>query len=296
MNCLFTMKIRFKITIMILLSSILLFSTYSLEASVNDEPGDTRELNSDSTPPIIIFNTTLMSSENIIQILVYDAESNLSEVTILGDPFNLTAAENTFNVTWSYVNYILNPPPLSKGGETINPPADANTLNANISTDLFVEGDHNSLEVDAENEELLASTSTITFCNTYECWGRGGGHSNVLPETTLNGEVGVPIIHFDATGYYCCGNIIPEIIPNGAVIVNSIIDVAIDGSLLTVELETSDGNWHKSAVALDPDVHLNCLEDCDDCTCPTDVSVAPIFLGLLAITTVIILLKRKRKT
>ncbi|MHA1202517.1 MAG: hypothetical protein ACTSQ4_08350 [Candidatus Heimdallarchaeaceae archaeon] len=284
------MKIRFKIAIILLFISLFLSSTYSLKATVEDKPSPIRGLNADSTPPIIIFNITQMSTDNIIKILVYDAESNLTEVTPLG-------STSSFNVTWSYLNYTLFPPPLSKGGETIPAPTEpeANTFDADVSTDLFVVGEHNNITVDAENEELLASTSSITFCNSYECWGRGGGQTSALSETTLNVREGVPLIHFDLTGYYCCGCIDIEIIPNDAEIVDVMRGLIADDTILVVEVTTTGGDFYKSALVLDPEVTLESIIGCEDCTCPTDISAIPGLIALLSVATVIILLKRKRK-
>lgn len=291
------MKIRFKIAIIILFISLLLSSTYSLTATVEDKPSPIRGLDADSTPPIIIFNITQMSTDNIIKILVYDAESNLSEVTPLGYPFDLNSSASTFNVTWSYLNYTSFPPPLSKGSETIPAPTEpeADTFDADVSTDLFVVGEHNDITVDAENEELLASTSSITFCNSYECWGRGGGQTSVLSETTLNVREGVPLIHFDLTGYYCCGCIDIEIIRNDAEVVDVTRGLIADDTILVVEVTTAGGDFYKSALVLDPEVTLESIVGCEDCTCPTDMSAIPSLFALLSVATAIILLKRKRK-
>lgn len=291
------MKIRFKIAIIILFISLLLSSTYSLTATVEDKPSPIRGLDADSTPPIIIFNITQMSTDNIIKILVYDAESNLSEVTPLGYPFDLNSSASTFNVTWSYLNYTSFPPPLSKGSETIPAPTEpeADTFDADVSTDLFVVGEHNDITVDAENEELLASTSSITFCNSYECWGRGGGQTSALSETTLDVREGVPLIRFDLTGYYCCGCIDIEIIRNDAEVVDVTRGLIADDTILVVEVTTAGGDFYKSALVLDPEVTLESIVGCEDCTCPTDMSAIPSLFALLSVATAIILLKRKRK-
>ncbi len=292
------MKIRFKIAIILLFISLLLSSAYSSKATVEDKPSPIRGLDADLTAPIIIFNITQMSTDNIVKILVYDAESNLTEVTAIGNPFNLNSSTSTFNVTWSYINYTTFPPPVSKGGDTLPAPTEpeANTFDADVSTDLFVVGDHNNITVEAENEELLASASTITFCNSYECWGRGGGQNSILSETTLNVREGVPIILFDLTNYYCCGCINTEIIANGAEIDGS-SKYFVDGDkIFVVQVVTVGGDVYKSALVLDPEIILESFTGCEDCSCANaDTSTIPSIFALLSVATAIILLKRKRK-
>lgn len=300
MNCLFTMKIRFKIAIILLFISLLLSSTYSLEATVEDKPSPIRGLYADTTSPIIIYNITQMSTDNIVKILVYDAESNLTEVTAIGNPFNLSSSAGTFNVTWSYINYTTFPPPVSKGGETLPAPTEpeANTFDANVSTDLFVVGGHNNIEVDAENEEGLSATASVTFCDTYECWGRGGGDINNSPQSSIDRIVGVPIIHFDLTDYFCCGCVSFEVLQNGASVLDFTYDVqTIDENnlLYTVELNMQSGAVHKSAIILDPAIYVvDTGSNCDDCTCPTALSSLPIIIGLFTIS-IILTIKRKKK-
>lgn len=311
------MKLYFKHGILIIV--ILLLSTcYFSEAKTENESKEIKYSDTDISPPVIIFNVSLMTSQNIVQILVYDAESNLTQISfeLVDSPNYLNSSENTFNVTWSYVDYSVVTPPLSKEtvpAPTLPPPNDEpNTAVANISTDVFVVGIHNEIGVDAENEEGLISSSILSFCDSYECWGRGGG-GNVHEEQIMDLEflLGVPVIYFDLSGYFCTGCLDAWVDPYGATLLltNTLpsIHVSLTPDLkyyqLHVEALTIDGYWHNSSVILDPDITgslTGCcdFQDCDIETCPycdsSPISFISVFAGII-ILTIVVSIKRKRK-
>lgn len=182
-----------------------------------------------STPPVIIFDLSDMSSTGILRIKVYDNETNLSEVSVYWNTTKLNSSDPWFTITWSYVNYTDSNTPLSVKNEDSEssfddtaPDDSSNTYDAVIDVDeVFLPGDHNSIGVEAENFDGTTSFTTTSFCNTVDCWGRGGGSYTVdTPTNVVEAQTSIPIMVFDMTGYYCCGYIEPVIEPNGNPIVN----------------------------------------------------------------------------
>ena len=115
---------------MIIITFLMLSFSYLSKAKIDDKPGTIR-LNTDTSAPIIIFDSSLMNTTDyVFSIHIYDAESNLTRLNSTGSnmKFLNSSDPTTFNVTWEYVNYTLFPPLLSKNrGDIPTPEDEANT-------------------------------------------------------------------------------------------------------------------------------------------------------------------------
>ena len=259
-----------------------------------------------STPPVIIFDLSDMSSTGILRIRVYDNETNLSEVSVYWNTTLLNSSDPWFNVTWSYMLYTDSNITLSVKNEDSEssfddtaPGTSSNTYDAEIAIDdVFLPGDHNSISVEAENLGGNAAASTTSFCYTEDCWGRGGGSLTVdTPANTFEAQTGIPIMVFDMTGYYCCGYIEPIIEPNGNPIVNFTVSYSETENMLSMTVLTENGYFYKSAIILDDTIDLN-LFGCRDCTCPIETSgylFITVLSSIFILATILILRKRKSK-
>ncbi|MBY9001375.1 MAG: hypothetical protein KGD64_10695 [Candidatus Heimdallarchaeota archaeon] len=304
------MKNAYKVLLLFTISFVLITSTnalYSFPNSQNSVP----HLNAVvSTPPVIIFNLTNMSSTGILLIQVYDAETNLYEVNVFWNGVVLNDSETWFTVTWDSIVYDSSNTPLSVQAENSESsfdnlaPGSDNTYIAEIFVDdVFLPGDHNNISVVAENLGGAIATSTTSFCNTVDCWGRGGGSSTAeTPANTIE-QTGIPTMIFDMTGYYCCGYVEPIIEPNGNPIVNFTVFYNETKNMLAMTVLTENGYFYKSAIFLDYSVDLN-LFGCRDCSCPieepepTNTSgylIMTILSSVLIVTTIVNLRKRKSK-
>ena len=247
-----------------------------------------------------------MSSTGILRIKVYDNETNLSEVSVYWNTTLLNSSVVWFNVTWSYMVYtdsnitlsVKNEDSESSFDETA-PDTSSNTYEGEIDVDeVFVEGDHNDITVEAENLDGTTSFTTTSFCNTADCWGRGGGSLTTnTPSNTLEAQANIPIMGFDMTGYYCCGYIEPIIEPNGNPIVNFTVSYNETENMLSMTVLTENGYFYKSAIILDDTVDLN-LFGCRDCSCPITPTSGYLFITVLSSVLIltIILNLRKRKS
>ncbi len=262
-----------------------------------------------STPPVIIFDLSNMATSGILTINVYDAENNLSEVSVFHNGLELFSPNIT--VTWNDTDWSLQTPPLSiKTHDYENslddsaPDNDQTAYKGEITVDdVFVSGDHNEITVESSNLSGDIAMSTILFCNTVDCWGRGGGTSNDdIFTVTREPPTGVPVMTFNMTGYYCCGYIEPIIEPTDSSIVNFTVFYNETDNMLAMTVLTEEGNFFKTAITLDETVDLN-LFGCRDCSCPIEVPTAEpsfIFLalssGVVILATILKINKRKRKT
>ncbi len=301
------MKKAYKILFLVTVCLILITSTNTLYSSP-DSQDDIPNLDAaDSTPPVIIFDLSDMSSTGILRIKVYDNETNLSEVSVYWNTTELNSSDIWFNVTWYYILYTDSNITLSvvtedseSSFDDVAPDEDRNSYDAVIAVDeVFLPGDHNSISVEAENLDGTKSTTTMSFCNTVDCWGRGGGSLTTdTPANTLEAQANIPIMGFDMTGYYCCGYIEPIIEPNGSPIVNFTVSYNETENILSMTVMTENGYFYKSAIILDDAVNLN-LFGCRDCTCPVTAASAYLFITVLSsvfiLTTILNLKKRKSK-
>ncbi|MCK5305077.1 MAG: hypothetical protein KAJ72_07495, partial [Candidatus Heimdallarchaeota archaeon] len=241
------MKKAYKILFLFTVYLLLLTSANTLH-SFPDNQIDIPNLDTvPSTPPVIIFDLSDMSSNGILRIKVYDNETNLNEVSVYWNTTVLKPSDPWFNITWSYVNYTDSNTPLSvkndnseNSFDVVAPDDSSNTYDALIAVDdIFLPGDHNSISVEAENTGSMGASSTITFCNTIDCWGRGGGSLTTdTPANTLETQANIPIMSFDMTGYYCCGYIEPIIEPNGSPIVNFTVSYNETENILSMKVLT----------------------------------------------------------
>jgi hypothetical protein len=305
------MKKAYKILFLVTVCLILIASTNALYSS-SESQNDVPTLDAvDSTPPVIIFDLSDMSSTGILRIKVYDNETNLSDVAVYWNNTLLNSSDPWFNVTWYYVLYTDSNITLSvvtedneSSFDDVAPDANSNTYDAVIDIDaVFLPGDHNSIRVESTNLDGTTTASTTSFCNTAECWGRGGGSiSPNTPANTIEVQENIPIMGFDMTGYYCCGYIAPIIEPNGDPIANFTVSYNETENILSMTVLTENGYFYKSAIILDDTVDLN-LFGCRDCTCPIETPIGePSFIFLTLIPAVVILAiflkdkKSKRKT
>ena len=299
------MKKAYKILFLFSVCLALITYTNTLY-SFPDSQNDVLNLDAgDSTPPVIIFDLTDMSSTGILRIKVYDNETNLSEVSVYWNTTVLNSLNPWFNITWSFVNYTDSNTPLSVMTEDCEssfddaaPGTSSNTYDAEIDIDeIFLSGDHNNIRVEAANLDDTISSTTTSFCNTIDCWGRGGGSLTVDTPTNTLAQTGIPIMVFDMTGYYCCGYIEPVIEPNGNPIVNFTISYNETENMLSMTVLTENGNFYKSAIILDDSIELN-LFGCRDCICPIETSgflFLTVLSSVLILTTILYLKKRKSK-
>ncbi len=299
------MKKAYKILFLFSVCLALITSANSLY-SFSDKQNDVPILDaSDSTPPVIIFDLTDMSSTGILRIKVYDNETNLSEVSVYWNTTLLNSSEVCFNVTWTYMLYTDSNITLSVTTEDSEssfddaaPGTSSNTYDAEIDIDeIFLSGDHNNIRVEAANLDDTISSTTTSFCNTVDCWGRGGGSLTVDTPTNTLAQTGIPIMVFDMTGYYCCGYIEPVIEPNGNPIVNFTISYNETENMLSMTVLTENGNFYKSAIILDDTIELN-LFGCRDCSCPIETSgylLITVLSSIFILTIILNLRKRKSK-
>jgi len=299
------MKKAYKILFLFSVCLVLFMTTnalYSFPDSQNKVPNLDA---TDSTPPVIIFDLSDMSSTGILRIKVYDNETDLSEVSVYWNTTLLNSSDIWFNVTWYYLVYTDSNITLSvvtedseSSFDDVAPDEDKNSYEGVINVDeIFLPGDHNSISVEAENLDGTKSTTTTSFCNTVDCWGRGGGSLTTgTTANTLETQANIPIMGFDMTGYYCCGYIEPIIEPNGSPIVNFAVSYNETENILSMTVLTENGYFYKYAIILDDAVDLN-LFGCSYCTCPTESSgyLFITFLSSIFILTIILNL-RKRKS
>jgi len=305
------MKKAYEVLIVFTFCLVLITSTNTLY-SLPDSNSDIPNLNAgDSTPPVIIFNLANMSTDGLLLIQVYDAETSLSEVNVYRNGATLNSTDTLFNVSWSTVVYDSSNTPLSVQDENSKnsfddlTPSGENTYSGDILVDdVFLSGEHNNITVIADNLDGSRSISTTSFCNTVDCWGRGGGSSTTdTPTNTQEAQPNIPIMVFDMTGYYCCGYIEPRIEPNGNSITNFTVSYNETENMLSMTVLTENGYFYKSALMLDYTVDLN-LFGCEDCSCPiyTPPTGEPSFIFLTLIPAIAILAiflknkKSKRKT
>ena len=277
---------------------LVLFTSINTLNSFPDNQNDVPYLNvGDSTPPVIIFDISDMSSNGILTILVYDVETALSEVSIYWNGIEINDSTTGVTVTWSIVNYTATPPPLSlineireNSLEDASPGGGENTYTSDIEIDqVFETGGHNDVTAEAGNIDSTTTIVTMSFCNSIDCWGRGGGSTPTdTPTDTLEVQTGTPTIIFNMTGYYCCGYIEPMIEPNGSSIDNFTIFYDQAENILSFSISTEDGYNYKSGIMLDDVVDLN-LFGCRDCSCPIDPTSTSGYLFITLLSSVIVL-------
>ncbi len=293
------MKKAYKTLLLFTIYFVLVTSTNTLY-SFPDNQIDIPNLDAvDSTPPVIIFDLSDMSSNGILRIKVYDTETNLSEVVVKWNGVELTSPPN-ISIIWYYVVYNSTNTQLSVKNDDSEstfdvaaPDSNSNSYDGAIDVDeVFIPGDHNDIEVEAENLDGTRSYSTTSFCNSIDCWGRGGGSlTTETPSNTLEVQTGIPIMVFNMTGYYCCGYIEPRIESNGSSITNFTISYNETANMLSMTVLTENGYFYKSALLLDPTVDLN-LFGCDDCSClidETETTDTPSYLFITILSSVFIL-------
>jgi hypothetical protein len=304
------MKKAYEVLILFTFCSVLITSINTLYA-LPDSNYYVPNINAgDSTPPVIIFNLSNMSTDGLLIIQVYDAETSLAEVNVYRNGDEINSTEPWLNVTWSTIVYDSSNTPLSVKDEGIEnsfddlTPAGENTYTGDILVDdVFLTGEHNDITVIADNTDGSRSTSTTSFCNTVDCWGRGGGSLTTdTPANIQEAQPNIPIMIFNMTGYYCCGYIEPRIEPNGNSITNFTVSYNETENMLSMTVLTENGYFYKSAIMLDYTVDLN-LFGCEDCNCPIETPTGePSFIFLTLIPAVVILAiilkfkKSKRKT
>ncbi len=305
------MKKKIKFFILLLICSLLLSLSFITNSTL-EEKTRIPELKAIETPPVILFNLTDMSSSGILRILVYDTDTNLSTVDVYHNNVWLNISLD-FNVTWSYKDYGITPPPLSL---KIYPDADpgSDTFEGEIDiNDVFVEGDHNNITVIAENLGGFGATANSVFCREVECWGGGGGYTPVVTQDTLAAQSNIPDIIFDLSCYFTCNRIHTYIEGNGAVI--EAYNMSKMNETLKVWAYTDENVEYVAGVLLDPAIdiyNVTCYdcecpqcEECEECEvceeceeCPdpieTPYQFIPILVGLVSVATILTIRKRKK--
>ena len=289
------MKKKVNFFILLLICSLLLPLSFFTN-SMSEEETRMLDLKAIETPPAILFNLTDMSSLGILRILVYDTDSNLSTVDVYHNNVWLNVSLD-FNVTWSYKDYGINPPPLSL---KIYPNADpgSDTFEGELDVnDIFDEGVHNNITVEAGNIDGLSSTSSSMFCREVECWG-GGGNSQTETDYSLKTQTNIPEIIFDLTCYYRYGRIHTYIEGNEAIIEAYTIEKI--NETLKVWAYTDENVEYVAGVLLDAEVDIYNVT-CPECECEPTVpcdetyfQFIPILLGLVSIVAILTVRKRKK--
>ena len=287
------------------LSLMLLLAPYFYTNAYLDSETSMPTLNqSDNSPPVIIYNTSEISSTGNLYIKVYDAENSLSAVVIEHNNYTLTSGTTGFSFSWSFVNYTTTPPPLSpKRGEIEETaPSGMNTYDATIDVDeVFVTTDHNDIKVTANNTDSLESYSTMMFCNQVECWGRGGGAETTNPIQVDDVQVGEPNLTFDMRGFWCCGYISPYIRIRNTDILNFTIILNDTNNMLTMSVFDIYEINYKAAVIVNGTIELFGYEECDceiDPTgtgSPANYFLIPVVFGFIFIVAILTYRKRKKK-
>lgn len=280
---------------LIFFCSILIFSCFSIFADVELE-NPYPELSVIETPPVILFDTTMMVSNNILQIIVYDTDSNLSTVHVYHND-NLLNASVNFTISWYYVDYSNTSTPLSLSSDQDADP-DTNTFEGDLNTDTFEEGEHNNVTVIAENEVGLIGIATYRGCSTVHCWGGGGGGGNtpVQPDHSFMTQTNIPEIIFDMSCYFTENRINTIIEGNGAIIEAYTIEKV--NSTLTAWVYTDENVEYYAGIRVDEDIEN---VDCPECEVPTvTVTVEnsfpflPLLAGFSFLIAIFILRKRKK--
>ena len=273
----------------------LLLCTYS-SAYNNSQLTNSTLDQTDITPPIIIFDTSLMST-GVLMIAVYDFETNLSYVTVTHNGTAIT--DSTFERNWYYDN-TSTPPFMLKNTDTSSSidetaPIDANTFEGWLYIDnYFEEGDHNSVSVEAGNEASLVGRATLDFCNQVECWGRGGTAATTQSENNVDDQVGVPDLRFDMEGFYCCGQISPWIDFDESEILNFTITLNGAQNRLSMSVFDDDGYNYIAAVIVEGTIEFFGGDACD-CGLEGVGFFLSVAFGLAVIVSVTTVRKRKKR-